>query len=172
MFSKSTRPLYRLCQAIPLQRIATKEYENFLNRAAMVHWSKPLQQDAIAEILQLTECHPFYVNGLCNVLWMLDEPPQREEVTQQWADYIKAHKSILVSDIAFLPLNQKKVLQSLASNSTDAPYASEFCLKTKLPAASVRRAFEYLLKKDIVYRDDAGIYRLLDPAVRYYLLNY
>jgi len=32
-------------------------------------------------------------------------------------------------------------------------------------------AVEYLIKKDIVYVDPQQIYRILDPAVRYYLLG-
>ncbi len=171
MFSKSTRPLYRLCQAMPIQRIHAKEYETFLSIAAMKQWSKPISETSVAEILRLTECHPFYVNGLCNDLWSLSEPPQKEDVTLAWSDYVKTNKRIIVSDISSLALNQKKVIQALAETHTSEPYASEFSLKIRLPSGSVRRAFEYLLKKDIVYVDDEEIYRLLDPAVRYYLLN-
>lgn len=171
MFSKSTRPLYRLCQAMPIQRIVPAEYEGFINKAALERWGDKLATEALAEIMRLTECHPFYVNGLCSDLWELDAIPEAEAVIRQWEHYIETHKGIIVSDIVGLPLNQKKVIQALAISPSNAPFAHEFCLKTKLASGSVRRALEYLLKKDIAYIDDDGIYRLLDPAIRYYLLK-
>ena len=122
--------------------------------------------------MKLTECHPFYVNGLCSDLWELDTIPQEGEVAHQWSHYIETHKGMIVSDIVSLPLNQKKVIQTLAENPTNEPYAHEFCLKAKLAAGSVRRAMEYLLKKDIAFQDEAGVYKLLDPALRYYLLTH
>lgn len=172
MFSKSTRPLYRLCQAMPIQRIHAEDYEKFLSEAAIKQWGKAISEKSISEILKLTECHSFYINGLCNDLWSLSVPPEKEEVSVVWAEYVKSNKRIIVSDIASLALNQKKVIQALAENPTSEPYASEFSLRIKLPAGSVRRAFEALLIKDIVYVDDQEVYRLLDPAIRYYLLNY
>jgi len=171
MFSKSTRPLYRLCQVMPIQRIHAEDYEKFLVAAAIKHWGEALSEQAISEILKLTERHSFYVNGLCNDLWSLKTLPGKEEVRAAWSDYVKTNKRIIVSDIASLALNQKKVIQALAESPTSEPYASEFSLKVKLPAGSVRRAFEYLLKKDIAYIDDQEVYRLLDPAVRHYLLS-
>ncbi len=169
MFSKSTRPLYRLCQAMPIQRIAAQEYEAFLGNAATTRWGTSLEKNAIDTITHLTECHPFYVNGLCSDLWEKTTLPQAEEVLTQWTQYIETHKGMIVSDIVSLPLNQKKVIQALAESPTTEPYAHEFCLKTKLPSGSVRRALEYLLKKDIVYIDEQGCYKLLDPAIQHYL---
>lgn len=172
MFGESTRPLYRLCQSMPIQRIASQEYEVFLGKAAMDKWGESLSKSALAKILKLTECHPFYVNGLCSELWELNKLPQQDDVLQQWSHYIETHKGMIVSDIVSLPLNQKKVIQALAENPTSEPFAHEFCLKAKLAAGSVRRAMEYLLKKDIAFQDEKGIYKLLDPAIRHYLLTH
>lgn len=172
MFSQSTRPLYRLCQPMPLERIKPTEYAQFISKAALNKWGKEFTKDAIDEILSLTECHSFYVNGLCNSLWEFKQLPQKEEVSVCWREYVESHKGMIVSDIVALPLGQKKVLQTLSDAPTQEPFVSAFSLKAKLASGSVRRAFQYLLKKDIIYQDEHGVYKVLDPALRYYLLNY
>lgn len=171
MFSKSSRPLYRLCQAMPIERIEKGEYEKFLNNAAHKRWGKKLNVDAIDEILKLAECHPFYINALCNELWTDDELPSQDEVTLRWSWYVETHKSIIISDIISLPLNQKKVGYALAEQPTLEPSGNDLCIRTKLSTSSIRRALDYLLSKDIVYMNTSGVYGLLDPAVRYYMVN-
>ena len=77
------------------------------------------------------------------------------------------------SALLFLRLigqQSEKVVKALALHPTREPYAHEFCLQTKLPAGSVRRALEYLLKKDIIYINENGVYQILDPAIKYYFL--
>ncbi len=69
MFSDKSRPLYHLCDLITVNRIGTLSYQNFLTKMAKDKWKKHLENDVIAEILHLTENHPYYVNALCRRLW-------------------------------------------------------------------------------------------------------
>ena len=173
MFSKSDRPLYRLCQAMILDRIEEQEYIKFLTKAANKKWGNKLPENVISLITKLTECHPFYVNALCSELWFLKNMPKTpQDVEKIWASYINTHKSIIIADIIPLPLNQKKIIASLAHETTKELYGSEFSFRTKVPSSSIRRGIETLLAKDIIYVDRNGKYRLIDPAIRYYLLNH
>jgi AAA+ ATPase superfamily predicted ATPase len=172
MFSQSNRPLYRLCQAMVVQRIEAVEYKNFLNLAAQAHWKSDLPEEVSQRILALTECHPFYVNALCDELWLQETMPvNQEKVDVAWRWYIDGHKTIILSEVVPLALNQKKILSTLAKQPTKESSGAAFLMLTKLSSSSVRRSLDALLKKDLVYINDQGEHSVLDPAVKQYLID-
>jgi len=169
MFSRSSRPLYRLCNVMTLDRIKQEEYVKFIHHASKLRWNKALSEKFIEKILALTECHPFYVNALCCGIWFGEKSPTSVELIESaWRSYIIKHKSIVISDIVALPLNQKKMIKLLSNEPEREPYSSAFSIKSKISTASIRRALEALLLKDIVFEDEHHCYRVLDPAVSYY----
>ena len=172
MFSQSSRPLYRLCQVMNIDRISKEDYKLFINQAAQEKWNKKLSDNTLKLVLDLTECHPFYINALCSELWLLEALPQEDDAKNTWDWYVLTHKSVIVSDVIPLSLNQKRIIRMLAQEPTKEPYGSELSLRTKLPLSSLKRALEVLIAKDIVYKDSNGEHRLVDPAIRYYLINY
>jgi uncharacterized protein len=170
MFSHSSRPLYRLCQAMVIQRIEADEYATFLNLAAQQQWGSDLPDEVHYQIIKLTECHPFYVNVLCDELWLQEKIPAHiEEVEAAWQWYIDGHKTMILSEVVSLALNQKKLLSVLAKQPTKELNSAAFLLLAKLSSSSARRALDALLKKDLLYLNDQGEYAVLDPAIRYYL---
>lgn len=172
MFGESTRPLYRLCQPMIIDRIHEKDYVMFINKAAKTKWRKILALEVIQKILTLTECHPFYVNGLCNKLWQENVMPTIEKVELTWDWYIATYKTIITSDILNLSTNQRKIIQALSREPEKEPYSASFCAKTKLSLSSVKQSLQALIKKDIVCLLPAAGYTLVDPALRYYMLMY
>lgn len=169
MFSQSHRPLYRLCRIMPLQRIHAQDYRQFIQEAALLRWKKRLPPELIEKILLLTERHPFYLNALCNELWLNDDAPSEiKEIESTWKAFVIQHKSVIISDIIDLPLNQKKIIRALSHHPEKEPYSSRFANQVLLATASIRRAFQALLMKDLVYQDESQLFRILDPAVSYY----
>lgn len=170
MFSRHDRPLYRLCQVMPIDRIATDDYKLFLNKAALNRWGTDLSNDVFQTIMDLSAAHPFYVNALCSEVWMEEVAPiTKDSVEKTWSWYVDTHKSVIIADVIALPLNQRKIITTLAHANTAEPYGSEFCMRIKLSASSIRQAMETLLRKDMVYIDPHGRYSLLDPAIEYYI---
>jgi len=169
MFSHKNRPLYRLCTVMQIERIQPSEYLSFIRQAAQVRWAIDLSEDLILKILELTECHSFYVNALCNELWLNHTPPDSIEfIESTWRTYMIRNKSTIVAEVLSLPLNQKKLIKALSLNPENTPYGAAFLIKTGISSASIRRAFEALLLNDIIFEDEHAFYRVLDPAVSYY----
>ena len=171
MFGAHERPLYRLCHVLPVERIQPQDYEPFLQEAAQAHWGESLDKKAFDRLIELTSCHPFYVNALCQTLWRLPASPSQEDVDRLWHEYVHFHKSIITSEVGRLSLNQLQVLSTLALHPTKQPYAHEFMMKVKLSQSSLKLALQALLDKDLVYQKD-GQYQVLDPGLRYYLANF
>ncbi len=171
MFGSSDRPLYRLCQTLTIERISEDEYQKFLNQVTPEAWRGPLSSDAFSKIMVLTERHPYYVNGLCRMLWRLNEAPTAADVAAAWAEYVDSNRKAISSDISGLSLNQKRMIATLAAVPGSAVFGKEFSDYADLSTSSIRQVLEVLTAKDIVYQDDEGVYRLLDPALRYFVLN-
>lgn len=172
MFGESTRPLYRLCQPMSIDRIHEEDYVAFLNKAAKAKWGKVIASNALKHILALTERHPFYVNGLCNKLWQSKEMPTLELIQPAWNWYIATYKSMITSDILNLSTNQRKIIQALSKDPEKEPYSASFCGKTKISLSSARQSLDVLVKKDIIRFEEAVGYSLIDPALRYYMVNF
>ena len=169
MFSHKSRPLYHLCDLMTLDRISTASYTEFLNKLSKEKWKKILEHDVLTEIIELTENHPYYVNVLCRHLWKDDSLPTLATVRNTWSNYIKQQTAWLITDISGLTFNRKKVLITLAFHPTKEPQGLDFCTKTSLNPSGVRKALLDLEKFDLVYQDKNNFYRILDPAMAYFI---
>lgn len=172
MFSKSDRPLYRLCQPMIIDRISEKEYAKFLNMASVDHWGEELKSEIFETIIYLTERHPYYLNALCWELWRENSNLKtKSDIELIWDAYVESYKGMIIDEIVPLSLNQKKLVSALSKQSEKEPYGINFSLNVKMNPASIRRSIEVLLAKDIVFMDADKHYKLVDPAVKYYFLK-
>lgn len=171
MFGHSSRPLYRLCKLLTLNRISQHNYEQFIQQAAINKWQQKLANDTFNEIMRLTERHPYYTNILCEQLWKQQELPGFETVEETWRNYIFTHKTMIISEIIELSLNQKKCINALAASPTKEPLGKTFQRKTNLSLSSLKQVIDVLYDRDIIYKDDSGTVRVLDPAVSYLIVS-
>jgi len=172
MFGQSNRPLYRLCQAMTIERISAGDYSAFLKKLGKTQWGVVLDPEIIERIFFYSEFHPFYLNALCEILWSSDTPPLLEDVDNAWAWYITNHKNVIVSEIINLPVNQKKIIQALADQTIKEPTGADFSHRTKLSVSSIKQSIEALMAKDIIYKNANDEFALLDPAVLTYFRNF
>lgn len=171
IFNDRTRPLFKMCDRLNLQRIAYEDYSNFLNDAARTKWSKELLQSNLDEILKLTERHPYYVNYLCGNLWHLNKLPTVEQIRSVWMQMCNEEASGIAMDIEALSLNQKKLLDYIAQkgaliNST----AQEHQQRLRLTSRGILQSLKGLLEKDIVEKTNEGI-KIIDPLLKSVLLR-
>ncbi|OGT66463.1 MAG: hypothetical protein A3J38_09770 [Gammaproteobacteria bacterium RIFCSPHIGHO2_12_FULL_45_9] len=171
MFGDHARPLYRLCHTLEIERMTLAHYEPYLADLSKRRWGQPLESDVFSKIMLLTEVHPFYVNALCQCLWIEDMAPNVLDVERAWRQYIKDNRHVIVDDVMKLSLNQKRVLIALAKYPVRELYGADFLVKVKMTPSSTRKAVEVLMAKDLVYLDQQQYYQLVDPAIAYYLAD-
>ena len=172
MFNNMNRPLYHLCDEIKLNRISEDYYIPFINNAAKATWRSTLADDCLAKIMALTECHPYYVNRLCRSLWDSSSLPDVEFVERTWQTYIEAQKIDWVADmISQLSINQKKILVHLAKNPNIQIQSKRVANKVGMVGSSIQRTVEILLRGDLIYKDNNGNYRVLNPVIKAILAN-
>lgn len=169
MFGDQGRPLYRLCQTITLERMEKEVYIPHLQQLAILRWKKKLDKNVIERIFSLTELHPYYMNVLCQLLWESEKLPLKDTVDEMWHAYVKTQRHIISHDVIALSPNQRKVITALAKTPVKEIQASEFTAPLKISASSIQQSVDVLVRKDLVYKDKDGFYKVLDPAMRFYL---
>ncbi|HVV68499.1 MAG TPA: hypothetical protein VHE99_05640 [Gammaproteobacteria bacterium] len=170
MFEDETRPLYKLCWKLPLQRIATAEYSVHLQKAAKSAWNQLLEEVVVQKILSLTERHPFYVNKLCDRLWTYySKPPSITEVEKVWLEIAAEEKSDAVKEISLLSMGQKNVLLEIAKN-VEHLTGKKTILALQMSSSSIITALEGLEEKDVIERVDDQ-YQIINPVVKFYVLK-
>ncbi|MBV9479918.1 MAG: ATP-binding protein [Acidobacteria bacterium] len=73
MFLNKSRPLYRAAGHYPLGPIDTREWLPFIQEK-FAAGDKPIKEEIVRAICDLTQGHPFYTQHLCHALWELAEP--------------------------------------------------------------------------------------------------
>ncbi len=169
MFGSQGRPLYRLCQTITLERMSKEVYREYLQKLSQKHWKKKLPEEVLEKIFLHTELHPYYMNVICQLLWEQPKIPTVEGVDLVWHQHVKAQRQVISHDILNLSPNQRKILTTLARLPIKEIQASEFTSSVKISASSAQQSLDVLIGKDLVYRAEDGLFRVLDPAMRYYL---
>ena len=170
MFDTSTRPLYKLCNRIILNRISQKEYHDFLIKMGQKAFSDEIEEDAINCIMDLTARHSYYMNVLCSRLWHSNKIFRAKDVTLEWHNYALEEKSSVFKELELLSSNQMKLLIAISRrNGVLMPSSDDFLVFARLPLASVRQSLKVLGEKDYVYQDETGTYKVLDPLIKYIL---
>src|SRR3990167_7526707 len=154
MFSEKSRPFYKLCETMLLQRISEIDYTMFIQKQAKIKWKKELSNDVLQFILSLSERHPYYVNLIANHLWLEGEFPSVEKIELFWKRYIESEKSIFVSELSSLSNNQKIVLLILAEKPTQQPFQVDYLNMTTLSVSSQKQALNKLILKDFVFTNE------------------
>jgi hypothetical protein len=172
-FDDPNLPLYMLCEKLHLERIDTAHYFTYIQDAAKITWGKTLPDIIIQRILDLTENHSFYVNYLCSKLWQAKAPPQDEAtIDAAWHACLVTEQRRLIAELDQVTVKQRLLLKTIAHSPTlTEPTAAEFLNKLNLSSGTVVPALKKLTNKDMIFVDNKGITRVLDPLLKYMLLN-
>lgn len=163
MFEDERRPLFKLCRKLVLDRIHEKDYKPHLNKAARSKWNKELKQAEFERIMQITERHPYYVNYLCDELWLDEKPPTIDSIEEAWELIVEEERSDLIKDFFSLPDNQKKLLIYIANFGGNNLYASEVVSRTEIPSGSIATTLSNLIEKNYLEKID-NRHRIIVPA--------
>ena len=160
LFNDENRPLYKSGRLFPLYKIKPEDFSPFIARKFeenKIHIAASL----ISEILKITECHPYYAQLFCSVLWdrCIENgkvetgdlgPAISEAISRAAAGYIEIFDS--------LSNQQKRFLDALLREEDGANlYSREFILKNELGTPStVQRAIKTLMLKGIIEKEDGN----------------
>src|SRR3990167_2219861 len=151
MFEDRSRPLYKLCHKIPVQRISAGHYKNFINKFSRVRWKENLSNETLEEIFSCAKCHPYYMNILCSYLFESNTIPRVDDVVICWKKICREEQGSVARDIEFLTSKQKQLLSEIAkAPGLKEPAGKNFSSRVNLSVKGILGAIEILLKHDLV----------------------
>jgi len=171
MFEDETRPLYKLCWKISLERISKNHYQKHLQEAAHLAWKTELPLPLIDKILDLSRQHPYYLNKLCDRLWTFHpkKAPKLEDIQIEWEAILEEEKSDAIREISALSLGQKGVLSQIAKG-TEQLTGKQAVIELEMSSSSILTALEGLEEKDVIECHE-NQYRILSPVIAHYALR-
>lgn len=167
MFKDKNRPLYHLCDEMKLGRINKTCYVPFIEKASQQRWGTCLNNTCITTILSLTECHPYYVNRLCRMLWDIEETPTSETAEATWQSYANQQRIDWIADlISQLTVNQRAILAGLSKKPEKELKGKQFSSRVEITPSSIQRTVHSLIARDLIYESQDGYYHVLNPVVK------
>jgi hypothetical protein len=169
MFSDKSRPFYNMCDHLLLDRISVDDYQLHLQLLAERQWKKVLSDESLQLILNLTACHPYYVNLLCRRLWLHSHLVNEGVILAEWNALTAEKKYEVSSDFEKITPIQRSILIELSRESFSSVMGKEIISRLNASATGIAYALKGLLQRDYIYQDANQQYRVLDPLMDYVL---
>lgn len=174
MFTDPNRPFFKSGKHLPLRRIPEKELIPFI-RSKFKQGKIKLSPKHAAIIVEIAECHPYYVQLLGHVLWndCLDTLEiNADDIAAAVNSVIERERSLFLTIWDNLTRKQKALLLALAKSSESAEqriFSQQFLTKYSLGSAStMQKALAGLIEKNLIEREN-GMYVLSDVFFKKWL---
>lgn len=174
LFSNPNRPFYRSGKIFPLGKIPMAAISEFIKkrfRGAGVEIGDP----TVNSILEVSECHPYYTQYLCHILYDIKGGATVREVDISRALELLLHRETpaYMNTWDLLTIRQKQTLMALADTGPgEMPYRQEMLRRFGMSQPAVMlRALNSLMEKDLVDKAD-GRYETVDLFFKRWIRTY
>ena len=164
IFNNPNRPFYKSGKHFPLGKIDSNELGNFATKK-FEKAGINITQHELKEIIEVTECHPYYFQMLCHVLWeiTLDDKDVKLSYIEEAVEILISRESSAYMAIwESLTAKQKNLLVALMQEHNPAIYSGQFLEKHGLGApSSLQKATKKLISMELIQQAN-GSYELVD----------
>lgn len=156
IFSDKNRPFYKSGRMFPLNKISPDAFTSFIQNK-LAQGKIKISHQEIKSLLNITECHPYYTQMLCSVLW--DRNSQKGIIdTQSIQGAVKEvieRESYTYSMIwDNLTSTKKLFLEALTKEPGGKIYSQEFLTKFQLGNAStIQKTIKKLENEGFIYKE-------------------
>ena len=164
IFNNPNRPFYKSGRHFPLQKINRNELGKF-SKQKFAAGGINIGENEIASIVGATECHPYYFQMLCNILWETCQEHgliTQDHINEAIDILIAREASIYIAIWEALTSKQKNLLAALAEEKYPEVFGKKFLSKYMLgTSSSIQKAMKKLLEKDLIQQKN-GSYAIVD----------
>ena len=174
IFSNPNRPFYRSGKIFPLGRIPADALKRIIEErfnGVQVH----IDAGAIEKIIEVAECHPYYTQYLCHILYdIMERRRVRAEDIPLAVDFLlQREATAYMNTWDLLTQRQRQALTILSETAPgENPFRAEALKRFKMsqPAIMVR-ALKSLMDKDLVDKEN-GRYEIVDLFFKRWVRRY
>ena len=164
IFNNPNRPFYKSGKHFPLGRIDHEELSLFAKKK-FSDQDIVIDNNELKSILNNTECHPYYFQMLCNVLWELCMDSMvitDSDIGKALDILISRESSAYIAMWEELTIKQKNLMVALAKEESPEVFSKKFLETYGLgPSSSIQKALKKLLKKELIQQEN-GSYMVYD----------
>lgn len=159
LFNDANRPFYKSGRMFPLGKIGSHDFSAFIKKE-FAKGKTRIDQKMIDEILRISECHPYYTQMLCSVLWdrSLDAGAVTPEGIGRAVSELIDRESYTYTTIwDGLTSKRRLLLEALAKGGGGNIYSQGFISESGLGTPSgVQKAVTSLEEGGIIYKENGG----------------
>lgn len=155
LFADPSRPFYRSTQFLKLDKIARENYHAFIAVKFSEH-SKQIEDATIAAVLDWTMGYTYYVQLLCNRIFLSSGRKVRHDLWKEEAmRLLKEQEFVFYNYRDVLTTSQWNLLKAVARDGVvKTPTSHDFLSRHGLgTSATVLQSLKTLQKKELVFRD-------------------
>jgi hypothetical protein len=164
IFNNPNRPFYKSGKHFPLGKIDPVELIRFATGKFESAGIKISRRD-LKEVIEITECHPYYFQMLCHVLWEIsleNKAVKLSHIDEAVEILISRESSTYMAIWESLTAKQKNLLVALMQEQNAEIYSRSFLEKHGLGApSSIQKATKKLIDKELIQQAN-GSYEITD----------
>jgi len=168
IFDNPSRPFYKSAKHFPLGKIYEEDFGKFIMER-FLECNYKIEEDTISEILKLTECHPYYTQMLCHILYENNEDTKMigmKDISKSVEWLVKRESGMYLTLWESLTQRQKQLLIGLAYEGYTGVFKGEFIGNYGLKSPStVQKSLNNLIVKGIIEKAN-GLYGIEDPFLQ------
>ncbi|MFQ5456193.1 MAG: ATP-binding protein [Nitrospirota bacterium] len=151
IFSNPNRPLYKIGKHYPLSRIKRDELVEFVIKR-FLDTGKTITMDIVSRVVDITDCHPYYLQHLCHTIWDMTEDRVDDGIIDRaLQDTIFRERPAYIALWDSLTLNQRKVIIMIAGLREDEGiYSKDAMMRSGLTPAIIQRNIKGVVERDII----------------------
>jgi uncharacterized protein len=175
LFNDANEPFWRSAKQMELGVLPADAFARFINER-FAATGKAIEPGVVDRVLAMTGGHPYGTQELCYEIWEETSPraPAGEaELAAGLARVLRSENAHFTRIWDTVSRTQRRVLQALATEPTQAVTASEYRQRHGLPvSSSVQRALDALGAAELVVKDRPGAYRIAEPFLAEWILRF
>jgi len=169
MFTDKKRPFYKSAFLYFLNRIPRDSFVKCIIKA-FEGSGKKCNTETASYIYDIAEGYPYYVQKLSLLAWDLTKNRCTVDIVKSAFEVmIETEKLDFESIWSSLTMSQKSLLRAIAIDPSKSIYSKEYLSKHNLSVGGIQKAIKTLLSKDLIEKDDQGIFRVTDPIFKRWL---
>ncbi len=170
VFTNPSMPFYKFGDIMLLEKIAAPKLEQFVV-SRFNDTGKSISPEVAAEIVRLTDCHPYYTQQLAQQVWLRTAAATTATlpIVAEAHDGLIRQMSLLFSTLTdTLTTQQLAMLKAMLAGETSLSSTATMKRYGISSATALYRAKKALVEKEVL-DDLGGSQRLLDPLYSHWL---
>lgn len=164
LFEKRNMPFYKFGDVMYLEKIPANDWHPFISNA-FVKTKKKINAEQVQQMIDLMDCHPYYIQQLCYLVWIrCKRVVKDEDILASADDLINQNANLYEREVEAMSNSKIAIIKAIASGVhtglSTASVISEFRLGS---SANVTKTIKALDLDEIIDKRN-GEYHLIDPA--------